>query len=108
MQLTLRWARAGADLVDIVRAEAGSDPDVDAAWRAAERSRLRGNTPVTDQIAQRGQLRPDRTIAEAADLLWTLESTDLYRLLVTDRGWSQQRYLTELRELLAATLLGEG
>ena len=103
--LTLRWAEAGADLVDIVRAESGSDPDVAAAWHDAEDSRLRGNTAVIEQLAARGHLRADRSIAAAADLLWTLESTDLYRLLVTERGWSAKRYRTEICDLLIQALL---
>ncbi|TSE01584.1 TetR/AcrR family transcriptional regulator [Skermania sp. ID1734] len=105
VQLTQRWAEAGADLVDIVRAESGSDADVAAAWHSAEASRLRGNIAVIQQLAERGHLRDDRTVREAADLLWTLESTDLYRLLVTERGWSPRRYRTEIRNLLINTLL---
>lgn len=71
--ITARWAEESADLVDLVRAEGGSDDEVAAVWRD----------------------------------IWTLESTDLYRLLVVERGWSRRAYVQHLEHMLATTVLAE-
>ncbi len=44
---------------------------------------------------------------EATDVLYTLASDGTYRMLVTQRGWSIQRFQTWLAETLATSLLGD-
>jgi hypothetical protein len=41
-------------------------------------------------------------------VLWTLNSPELYQLLVIERGWSSRRYGKWVGQQLAAALLGEG
>ena len=105
VQLTAGWAEAAADLIDIVRAEAASAPDVAAAWKEAETSRLHGNAAVITTLHEGGHLLPELSLEQATDLMWTLEATDLYRLLVTERGWSIDAYIDHLTRLLAQSLL---
>ncbi len=103
--ITLRWAEESADLIDLVRAEAGSDDDVAAVWREIEDARWHGNQALVHSLAARGLLRPGLDERRATDLLWTLESTDLYRLLVVERGWSRRAYVRHLEDLLTDALL---
>ncbi len=39
-------------------------------------------------------------------MLWTLNSPELFELLVLERGWSTQRYARWIASQLAAALLG--
>jgi hypothetical protein len=52
-----------------------------------------------------GALRSDVSRREARDVLWSLNSPELYELLVVERGWSARRYGAWVASALAATLL---
>ena len=56
-------------------------------------------------VAEKGPLRADLTPAEAADVVWTLTSADVHRLLTADRGWTGELYERWLGDTLVATLL---
>ncbi|HEX3974842.1 MAG TPA: hypothetical protein VHW96_01190 [Solirubrobacteraceae bacterium] len=58
-------------------------------------------------LHERGALRAGLSRAEARDVLWTLNSPELYQLLVVERGWSARRYGRWVAQQLAAGLLGE-
>jgi hypothetical protein len=52
-----------------------------------------------------GALRPGLEVDRAADILWTLNHPDLWRLLVTDRGWTSEAYETWIADTACAQLL---
>jgi hypothetical protein len=54
-------------------------------------------------LAERGGLRPDVSVEQARDLVWTLCSLAVHDLLVISRGWTSERY----QEWLAAALMRE-
>jgi hypothetical protein len=56
-------------------------------------------------LADRGVLRPDLSVEEARDLLWTLNSLAVHDLLVLQCGWSPERYRDWLAGALARELL---
>ena len=43
-------------------------------------------------MASAGHLRAGITVDQAADIMWTYSSPDLYDLLVLRRGWTADRY----------------
>ncbi|HEX6771094.1 MAG TPA: TetR/AcrR family transcriptional regulator, partial [Acidobacteriaceae bacterium] len=45
---------------------------------------------------------------QARDILWSLTSRDLYRLLVRDRGWTAQQYEDWLGNTLVEALVRNG
>ena len=53
-----------------------------------ERDRAGGTEHLAARLADQGQLRPDVTVEQAAQLLWLLTSFDGYDLLATGRGMS--------------------
>jgi AcrR family transcriptional regulator len=53
-------------------------------------------------------LRHDLPQEEATDVLWSLTSYDLYRMLVVEQRWPPQRYETWLARLLIQHLLQPG
>lgn len=48
---------------------------------------------------------PERDLASARDILWSLTGRDLYRMLVIQRGWDSDRFEEWLAQLLVKTLL---
>lgn len=57
-------------------------------------------------LAERGDLRGDRSRRELADLLWLLVLPDQYFRLCQQAGWSQERYTAWLSASMLDLLLG--
>jgi AcrR family transcriptional regulator len=89
-----------ADLIEVARSAGSMEPDLAALWAEGEQRRLRGVTPIVHSWAAAGALRKPLSEREALDILWSLLGPDNYRLFVTERGWSPERY----EKWLAATL----
>lgn len=51
------------------------------------------------------RLRPELNARTARDILWTLTGSDVYRMLVRERGWSSQKYQDWLADTLVRSLL---
>ena len=88
---------------EILRTAKAVDPDMAAVRQEMEAGRYRYMHTIAKLLADRGQLlvRVDR----AADIIWTLASPDVGRLLCDDRGWTADDYADWLEEMLAAALL---
>jgi AcrR family transcriptional regulator len=81
--------------------------DQDAASLLAEMARQRheGQRRIARSLARSGALRPGIRERDAADIVHALASPEVYGLLVSDRGWSGERYENWLRSILADQLL---
>jgi AcrR family transcriptional regulator len=77
-------------------------PELARVWEELETQRLNGMARFAQHLSDSGALRPGLSVEEARDVLWTLNSHAVHRMLVTERGWSEERY----RDWLAATLAG--
>lgn len=97
-----------AGVLSVVEAAAAGDPEIAALWDTLQAQRLSGMTQAAAAFAAAGVLRPDRTPAEAADVLWLLTGPWAYRALVTDRGWTPADYERWLAETLRELLLRAG
>lgn len=84
---------------------AAMEPELTSVWEELERERLQGMGQFAQHLAKAGALRADVTVREARDVLWTINSHAVYRMLVTERGWSAKRYRDWLARTLAAALL---
>jgi hypothetical protein len=51
------------------------------------------------------RLRPGLSYRAARDILWTLTGSDVYRMLVHERGWGSQKYQDWLADTLVRSLL---
>lgn len=94
-----------APLVRVMREAASGDPDVAAALTQLKADRLDGMAEFAALLAARGALRPGVSKAQAADVLWTLNSPEVYELLVLDRRWNRRRYAQWIADQLATALL---
>lgn len=91
----------------VLRQAAGADPELADDYRVLARERRLGTQrAVTDELANRGALRPGLTADTAADILWTLSSPETYESLVIDRDWTPEAFEEWLVITLIATLVG--
>ena len=89
----------------VVRAAAASDAGAAGVWAQLQAERLRGMGMFAAHLAGSGSLRPGVSEEEARDVLWAHTSTELYGLLVIDRGWDVERYARWVVSQLTAALL---
>lgn len=89
----------------LVRDAAASDPAAADVWSEMLAERLTGMTYFARELAEHGHLRPDLSVDDARDILWTYNSAELFDLLVNQRGWSPDRYGRWVAEALIAALL---
>ncbi|MGE5287290.1 MAG: TetR/AcrR family transcriptional regulator [Micromonosporaceae bacterium] len=89
----------------LARDAATSDPELAATLNHISAARLERMTLNARGLADAGHLRPGITVAEAADILWTYSSPELYELLVLRRGWPAERYGRFAAQAMIAALL---
>jgi AcrR family transcriptional regulator len=92
-------------IVRLVRAAAASDPDMAALLKASNDVREQRARHHARFLKQRGYLREGVSLDEAADVLWTCTSDELYDLLVVQRGWSRPRFAAFLADFMITALL---
>jgi AcrR family transcriptional regulator len=97
-------ARVGP-LFRVLAEAAAAEPELAEVARQLEAQRLDGMGRFAQHLADRGTLRPDLSVQEARDLLWTLNAHAVHDLLVVQRGWPPERYRDWLADTLARVLL---
>jgi AcrR family transcriptional regulator len=95
----------GGDAYRILGSAAGSDQHAAGLLADYTRQRQDGQGRFASSLARLGALRAGLTERDAADIIHAVASPDVYQLLVTDRGWSPDRYQQWLAETLADQLL---
>jgi AcrR family transcriptional regulator len=91
-RLTAEVAPRVAPILLLVRTAAATEPDGQDLLDEMDADRLRRMTDNARRLQKSGHLRRGVTLAQAADVLWTYSSPELYELLVVRRNWSPQRY----------------
>ena len=94
-----------APLGEVLTAAADVDPAAADLLAQASRDRMFGAMAFIKQLASLDGLAAGMTEQHAAELCWALMDTHLYRLLVTQRGWSTADFTRWLCDSLAAALL---
>jgi TetR/AcrR family transcriptional regulator, regulator of autoinduction and epiphytic fitness len=89
----------------ILLSAAGADPGAAALLARQARQRDQGQEQIARSLARAGALRPGLRERDAADVIHALMSPEVYRLLVSDRGWPPQRYQQWLTDVLTGQLL---
>lgn len=97
-----------ADIIEMVQAAGGADQDLAALGEEGENRRRVGQRPTVEDWHRRGFLRRGLSVDRAADVFWALSSAQLYRMLVTQRGWSVADYRAWLLGQLRHELFGAG
>jgi AcrR family transcriptional regulator len=99
------FGRLDALLQAILEGAAAGDTDLREHLRVINGERLIGCTMVATTLAERGWLRPDVTVEQARDQIWTLNSIEVHTLLVRERGWTSEAYTAWLAAVWADALL---
>ncbi|UYM06308.1 TetR/AcrR family transcriptional regulator [Solicola gregarius] len=84
-----------------------SDPDVAALRAKVVAAKLAHCRRLVRWLADEHSLAPDWTTRSAADMLYSLISTDLIEALTTDRGWSKQRLARHLGVTFRAAFVAD-
>jgi AcrR family transcriptional regulator len=94
-----------APVLEIMRIAAKTEPDVAYLLNHILQERWQNIEIAIQRIATNGQLREGINSAQAADIVWTLTSAEIFLLLTVDRGWSKDRYIAWLADTLIRLLL---
>jgi AcrR family transcriptional regulator len=94
-----------ATVYRILVSAAGSDPEAAALLAQYTHKRQEGQGQIARSLARAGGLRPELKERDAADIIHALMSPEVYRLLVSDRGWHPGQYEQWLQETLIGQLL---
>ena len=94
-----------ADLDVVLQVGAGADSELRELWRASEEQRRRGAAMVVNVLTGKAKLRDGLSRNSAIDVVWFLNSADLFRRLVRECGWDLKRYEKWLGEALCEQLL---
>jgi hypothetical protein len=89
----------------LLRNAAGTDPELGALLEELDADRLRRMTDNARRLAAAGHLRPGITVTDAANVLWTYSSPELYELLVQRRGMPLKTYGEFVADAMIAALL---
>jgi AcrR family transcriptional regulator len=81
-----------APLFLALRDAASTERDAAEVWHEISNRRAANMRKLAIDIREAGALRQDLTIAEAADVLWATNSSELFVLMTDERGWSVDRY----------------
>lgn len=108
----LLWVRAAteiaarpAPLSEVLTAAADTEPAAAELLAGFSRNRLLGATAFIRYLASLDGLPAGLTEQRAAELCWALTDGHLYRLLVTQRGWTAADFSRWLYSTLTAALL---
>jgi AcrR family transcriptional regulator len=92
------------DLYDVLSRAADSDPEAAELFATLREQRDRGQGQLVRMLHRKHALRPGLKLSEATDVVHALMAPEVYRLLVTDRGWSPERYEAWATSLLVQQL----
>jgi AcrR family transcriptional regulator len=98
--------RAGG-ILEVLRGAASTDVELGELWTRIQTEFYENQRSIVEVLDRKGALRPGLDADRAADVLWTLNHPNLYRLLVAERGWSPDEYEAWLAEALCRELLGD-
>jgi hypothetical protein len=94
-----------APLVQVLQQAATGDAELRALWQEIAERRAANMGLLAGELAAAGALRPGLSVAEVADVLWSMNSPEFYLLLVDQRGWDPDRYQQWLADAWQRLLL---
>ena len=90
---------------DLLRGAGVVAPELARLEQERERIRYEREEAMIASLRAAKRLRQELNYRTARDILWTLTGSDVYRMLVGERGWSSQRYQDWLADTLVQCLL---
>jgi AcrR family transcriptional regulator len=75
-----------------LRDASSTEPEAEEVWRDISERRAANMRRLVQDLKSTGRLRRDLSVNNAADVVWAMNSAEIYVMLTVDRGWSAQRY----------------
>lgn len=94
-----------APLTRVLKDAALVDKELASVWKRIADRRAANMRRFATELAATGQLRSDVDVQEIADVIWATNSPELYLLLVSERGWSPERFAGWLARAWSKLLL---
>jgi len=94
-----------APIFAIMRVAAKTEPDIAELLKNLLEERLRNLASVAQRLAAQQALREDLAVEQAAEIIWTITSPEVFSLLTIDQGWPKDQYIRWLGDTLARLLL---
>jgi AcrR family transcriptional regulator len=91
---------------EILRTASAVEPEMGRVFAEMDRFRMQNMQTYAKWIAARGPLRV--TTKRAGEIIWTLASPDVARMLCDELGWTQAQHARWLSDTLTRTLLPDG
>jgi AcrR family transcriptional regulator len=93
------------DVATMLLAARRSDDAAAATWADRMGRKRDGIGRLVSRLAEEGDLRPDWTPEAAADLAYALLSSQVFDVLVSERGWSVDDYAARIWRALASAIV---
>jgi len=94
-----------APLFLALRDASSTDSEAQAVWHEISDRRARNMRKFVRDLRDAGGLRSDLSVRRAADVVWAINSPELYDLLANERGWSLSSYEGWLADTLCRLLI---
>ena len=94
-----------APLGGAIQSAAAAEPDIAAYWRRVAQGRRAGMAQLIDRLDALGQLRPGLAADRAADILFVLDSHEVFIGLTRDARWTVTEFKAWLYQALCEQLL---
>jgi len=94
-----------APLFDIMHGAAKTEPEIAEMLQNILNARVQGMLAFVSALARNGPLREGLTPERAAETAWILTSAEVFTLLKTHRGWSEEFHKHWLADSLTRLLL---
>jgi hypothetical protein len=84
---------------------ASTEPEAEEVWQEISQRRAANMRRLIRDIRKTGGLREDLSVNQAADVVWVMNSSEMYILLTQERGWSPARFERWLADAWCRLLL---
>jgi hypothetical protein len=88
-----------------MRMAAKTEPEITELISNILEERLQNLGVFVQYLSAHNDLREGLDDSQATEIVWTIASPDVYRLLTVERGWSKERFSQWLGDALTRLLL---
>jgi len=97
--------RVGPQMLQIAAGAAAGEAALVELQRVTDSERLVGTGMVVRRVTELGSLQPGLSPDLARDRIWTLNSVQVWDLLIRSRGWSGAAYEQWIGDAMSAAIL---
>ena len=94
-----------APIFAVLEAAAPQEPALKSLWQEIARRRAANMQLLAKDLVATGQTRGDLSLAQIADIIWSMNAPEFFLLLVEQRGWTVEEFATWLADAWARLLL---